>query len=165
MPKQSYFVKRSGLIWLLLSVIVIALDQVSKCLVSQHMMPGEVIRLAPFFNIQLAFNTGSAYGFLGQMSGWQMPLFAAIAIIVSLVFIVWLARIQRSSYLLCIAFSLIIGGAIGNMIDRLHQGYVIDFFDFHLGTWHFATFNVADSAITIGAVLLIVKFIFSPSSS
>ena len=158
--KVSYITKRNGWIWLWLSFAIIILDQLSKALVQSHLTPGEVVRWAPFFNIQLAYNTGSAYGFLGEMSGWQMPLFCIIGVVASIILVVWLGRLKRHNYLLCIGLSLIVGGALGNVIDRIRLSYVVDFFDFHIGTWHFATFNVADSAISVGAVLLIIKLIF-----
>lgn len=160
--KSQYFTKHNGWIWLWLSAIVVVIDQLSKSLVMDHLQPGDVLRWAPFFNISLAYNTGSAFSFLGSMSGWQMPLFVVIALIVSIGLIIWLGRLRRNSYLLCISLSLIIGGAVGNVIDRLRLSYVIDFFDFHIGSWHFATFNTADAAISIGAILLILHYIFNP---
>jgi signal peptidase II len=143
-----------------LSIAIIVIDQLTKTYILGKMIPGESIRWLPFFNITLAFNPGAAFSFLGNASGWQMPLISVIVIVVSTVLLVWLSKLQRNEYMLCIAVSLIIGGAIGNLIDRLRLSYVIDFFDFHIGSWHFATFNVADAAITVGAILLLIKFFF-----
>lgn len=159
--KSKYFTKYNGLIWLWLSAVIIIIDQLVKLSVMRHMIPGQSIEWLPFFNITLAFNPGAAFSFLGNASGWQMPLLSVIVIVVVAVLLVWLSKLRRNEYFLCIAVSLIIGGAIGNLIDRLRLSYVIDFFDFHVGSWHFATFNIADAAITIGAVLLVVKFLFT----
>ena len=126
-------------------------------------MPGESIEWLPFFNINLAYNSGAAFSFLGGQSGWQMPFISIIVIVVVVILLVWLSKLQRREYLLCISLSLIIGGAIGNLIDRLRLSFVVDFLDFHVNTWHFATFNVADAAITVGAILLIIKFFYKNS--
>lgn len=158
--KSKYFSKYNGLIWLWLSVFVIILDQLSKVYVLDKLVPGQHVEWLPFFNMTLAFNPGAAFSFLGDASGWQMPFISAVVIIVTVALIVWLSKLQRNEYLLCLAMSLIIGGALGNLIDRLRLSYVVDFFDFHIGAWHFATFNVADAAITVGAILLIIKFFF-----
>ncbi len=150
---------RNALVWLYVSVIVVIVDQWSKWMVIDHLLPGDVVHWLPFFNIQLAFNSGSAFSFLSDAAGWQIPVFAAIAVTVVLILILWLARIRRNQYVLASALSLIIGGAIGNLIDRLRLSYVVDFFDFHIYGWHFATFNVADAAISVGAVLLLLSWL------
>ncbi len=158
-------VKQTGWLWLWLTVTVIIADQLTKTWVMSALLPGQTLAWMPWFNIHLAFNTGAAFSFLGGQSGWQMPLFVVITLAVSIILFVWLGRIKRNQYLLCIAISLIIGGALGNLIDRLRLSYVIDFFDFHIGTWHFATFNVADAAITVGAALMLIYFFFFDKSS
>lgn len=153
--------KHNGWIWLWLSLLIVILDQLSKLFVVNHLVPGQNVQLLPFFNLHLAFNTGIAFGFLGGESGWQVPFFAVLTIAIIAVLFIWLGRIKRNDYLLSISLSLIIGGACGNLIDRLRLAYVVDFFDFHLGAWHFATFNLGDAAITVGAVLLFIKLFTS----
>ena len=144
-----------GIWWLWLSAVLVVLDQWSKAFTLKHVFPTDVVTWTSFFNIRLAFNTGASYGFLANASGWQTTFFSLMAIITTIILVIWLTRLKYHEYLLCIALSMIAGGAVGNLIDRLRLSYVIDFFDFHIGTWHFATFNVADSCITIGVVLLI----------
>lgn len=161
--KSKYFTRHNGLLWLWLSIFVIIVDQLSKAAVMDHMAPGQSIEWLPFFNITLAYNPGAAFSFLGGASGWQVPLISVIVIVVVAILLGWLSKLQRNQYLMCISISLIVGGAIGNLIDRLRLSFVVDFLDFHVNTWHFATFNVADAAITIGAALLIIKFFFKNS--
>ena len=147
--------------WLWLSVLIIALDQFSKWWLSYRFLLGESKQLLPFLNISLSYNTGAAFSFLGQAGGWQTYFFASIAFIIAVVLIIWLRQVRRHQYLLAIGICLIIGGALGNVIDRLYRGYVIDFIDFHVGSWHYATFNVADSAVCVGALLLILRMLRS----
>lgn len=146
---------RRGFWWLWLSGMLIVLDQWSKAFTLKHVMPTDSVTWTPFFNIRLAFNTGASYGFLANASGWQTTFFSLTAVVTTIILIIWLIRLRYNEYILCIALSLIAGGAVGNLIDRLRLSYVVDFFDFHIGTWHFATFNVADSCITVGVILLI----------
>lgn len=146
--------------WLLLSVIVIAIDQLSKLYLNAHLTLGQPVEVLPFFNLTLAYNTGAAFSFLGEQAGWQIWVFASISLVVSIILMVWLLKTPRSEALLACSLSLILGGAVGNSIDRVLYGYVIDFADFHIGSWHFATFNVADSAVCIGAGLLIIHLVF-----
>lgn len=150
--------------WLWLSIFVIVLDQFTKYWVDQYVLIGQPIKVLPFFNVALNYNTGAAFSFLGEAGGWQIYLFAAISLVVSAVLIVWLGSIKRSDGLMASGVCLIIGGALGNFIDRVRLTYVIDFFDFHINNWHYATFNVADSAICIGAFLLILRMLWSPRS-
>jgi len=140
--------------WLLVSLVVIVLDQLSKAAIREHFVYGETVGVMPFFNLVLAHNTGAAFSFLSEAGGLQRWLFTAIAIIAS-VWIVWLLRKHRAQKLFCFALAFILGGALGNLIDRVVYGYVVDFLDFHSGPYHFAAFNLADSAITCGAALLI----------
>jgi signal peptidase II len=140
--------------WLLISVVVIVLDQLSKAAISNHFVYGENLAVLPFFNLLLAHNTGAAFSFLSDAGGLQRWLFSIIAIIAS-VWIIWLLRKHQSQKLFCFALAFILGGALGNLIDRIAYGYVVDFLDFYWGYYHFAAFNLADSAITCGAALLI----------
>jgi signal peptidase II len=119
----------------------------------------EIIPITPFLNITLAHNTGAAFSFLGSAGGWQQYLFTSIAIIVSIVMVIWIYRLPSSDRWTAYALALIIGGALGNLGDRVMLGYVVDFIDFYVGTWHFAAFNLADSAICVGAgILLLTTF-------
>jgi len=140
--------------WLVLSAIVVALDQLTKYAVSVTLSPREVIEVTSFFNLVLAHNRGAAFSFLAGASGWQREFFIAVALAAS-VWIVWLLRRYPRQTLFCTALALVLGGAIGNIIDRIMLGAVVDFLDFHAYGYHWPAFNVADSAITCGAVLLI----------
>jgi signal peptidase II len=140
--------------WLLVSVVVIVLDQLSKAAISSHLVYGESFAVMPFFNLVLAHNTGAAFSFLSDAGGLQRWLFSAIALVAS-AWIIWLLRKHQSQKLFCFALAFILGGAMGNLIDRIAYGYVVDFLDFYWGSAHFAAFNLADSAITCGAALLI----------
>jgi signal peptidase II len=144
----------TGLVWLWVAALVVLLDQTMKSFVVSFLAFGEPLPLLPIFNLTLAFNRGAAFSFLHSASGWQNWVLGGLALIVSIVIVSWLYQLSRRAYFANIAASLILGGAIGNAIDRIRYSYVIDFFDFHIGEWHFAIFNVADSAITIGAVMM-----------
>ena len=140
--------------WLALSELVVVLDQSSKFAVSRVLSYGERIEITPFFNLLLVHNRGAAFSFLAGASGWQRELFIGIAVIAS-AWIVHLLRKYPRQTLFCFALSLILGGAIGNVIDRVLLDAVVDFLDFHAFGWHWPAFNVADSAITCGAALLV----------
>lgn len=144
--------------WLWLSALVIVLDQVTKVVVSHHMSLFESIRLTPFLQLTLLHNTGAAFSFLSQASGWQRWFFTALGLIVSIIILIWLRRLPRHGRrLLGIGIALVLGGALGNVIDRVAYGYVIDFIDVFYGTWHWPPFNLADSSICIGAALVILE--------
>lgn len=148
--------------WLWISVVIIALDQITKVVASGAMSLHESIPLMPFFNLTLAHNPGAAFSFLSDAGGWQRWFFTAIALGVSGAIVVWLARLPTTDRWMAVALTLILGGAIGNVWDRIMLGYVIDFLDIYVGDWHWPAFNVADSAITVGAVMLgIDAFFFS----
>ncbi len=140
--------------WLGLAALVIVLDQLSKAAINSHFVFGESVAMTSFFNLVLAHNTGAAFSFLSDAGGMQRWLFSAIAVVAS-VWIVWLLRRHQTEKLFCFALAFILGGALGNLIDRIAYGYVVDFLDFHWSGYHFAAFNLADSAITCGAALLI----------
>jgi signal peptidase II len=123
--------------------------------VAQHLLPFTPLKIFPFFNLTLAYNKGAAFSFLHSASGWQHIFLGSLALIISIVILVWLYKLSARERWIGIALCLILGGALGNAWDRVLYGYVIDFFDFHLGDWHFAIFNVADSAIFIGAVMML----------
>lgn len=143
--------------WLWLSALVLILDQASKLAVDANMQLHDSIPLLPYFNLYYAHNTGAAFSFLAQAGGWQRWLFAALALVVSGVIGVWLTKLQRHETLLATALSLVLGGAIGNLIDRVAYGYVIDFLDVYYQDWHWPAFNIADSAICIGVALMLLE--------
>ena len=140
--------------WLSLSLLVIVLDQISKFWIDGTFQYGQGIALTSFFNLVHARNTGAAFSFLASEGGWQRFFFIAIAAAASIL-IVHLLRKHAAERGFCLALSLVLGGALGNLIDRVRFGYVVDFLDFYYAGWHFPAFNVADSAITLGAALLI----------
>lgn len=162
MPRHSrLFGDRDGGInrawkrWLLLSVAIVIIDQVTKWMVLARFRPGERLTVIPgWFDLILAFNSGAAFSFLGDASGWQRYLFSGLAIVVS-IGLVWFLR-KPGSFALHLGLALILGGAIGNLIDRLRIGEVVDFLLVYHGTWSWPAFNAADSAITAGAALLIL---------
>jgi len=141
--------------WLGMSVLVVVLDQLSKLWITSHFTYGEHFYVFGVFDLVLAHNTGAAFSFLSDAGGMQRWLFTAIAVAAS-VWIIWLLRKHRAQVLFALALSLILGGALGNLIDRIAYGYVVDFLSFHWGGHYFPAFNLADSAITCGAFLLIL---------
>lgn len=142
--------------WLVLSVLVLIIDQVSKAhFESALSLYQQIVVIPDYFSWTLAYNTGAAFSFLADSSGWQRWLFALIAVVVSLVLIIWLKRLGRSETWLAIALALVLGGALGNLYDRIVLGHVIDFVLVHWqNRWMFPAFNFADSAITVGAIML-----------
>jgi signal peptidase II len=142
--------------WFALAAAVVVLDQFVKWAFLASFAPGERREITSFFNLVLVFNKGAAFSFLADAPGWQGPLLAGFALIAAVVLGVMIVRNAQKS-LLCAGLGLVLGGAIGNVIDRLRFGHVVDFLDFHAAGWHFPAFNGADSAITIGAVLLILE--------
>lgn len=150
-------------LWFLLSIVVVLIDQFTKFLVVHHLTPAQAITLLPFFNIILRYNQGAAFSFLGGAGGWQVLFLSVISIVVIIALLIWLLRLHYPNSWTACALSLIIGGAAGNLIDRLRSAVVIDFFDFHIGNWHYATFNVADSAIVAGVLMLLLQTFFKPT--
>ncbi|CNC24209.1 signal peptidase II [Yersinia pseudotuberculosis] len=153
----------TGLRWLWLAVVVVILDISSKQWVMAHFALYESVPLIPFFNLTYAQNFGAAFSFLADKSGWQRWFFAGIAIGISVVLMVMMYRSTAKQRLINCAYALIIGGALGNLYDRLVHGAVNDFLDFYINNWHFPTFNLADVAISIGAVLVIFEGFLSPA--
>jgi signal peptidase II len=140
--------------WLGLAAAVLILDQLTKQAITHSLSLHEMVEVTPFFNLVLVYNRGAAFSFLSDAAGWQRELFIAIALAAS-IWIAWLLRKYAAQTMFCVALSLILGGAVGNVIDRLLYGAVVDFLDFHALGYHWPAFNVADSAISCGAVLLI----------
>lgn len=141
--------------WFALSAVLVAADQATKWLVLERFAPGARLELAPFLNLVLVFNPGAAFSFLAAAGGWQRPLLVAIALTAVVIVSVLIVR-SPDRRLFCGSLALILAGAVGNLIDRLRYGHVVDFIDLHAAGWHWPAFNVADSAITIGAALLIL---------
>ena len=156
LPKQSRSTGSGGTLapWLGVAVIVILADQLTKIAINKVFSYGEGRVITPFFNLVLVYNRGAAFSFLAMAGGWQRWAFTALGVIAAVV-ICYLLKRHSGQRLFCTALALIMGGALGNVIDRLLYGHVIDFLDFHVGGWHWPAFNLADSAITIGAVLLV----------
>jgi signal peptidase II len=151
--------------WLLLSVFVVTADQLSKSYITRHYGEFEFTTVLPVLDITRMHNVGAAFSFLASASGWQRWLFIGLAGVVSIGIIVWLFRIPRSHGLLAAGLSLVLGGAIGNVIDRIRLGAVIDFIHFHWDRAYFPAFNVADSAITVGAACLLLDALLEPKRS
>jgi signal peptidase II len=149
--------KTSGamLPWLGLALILLIADQFTKVLILGYYRLGDATYVTSFFNVVRVHNSGAAFSFLASASGWQRWFFTLIGIAAAL-FIVWMLKSHSGQKLFSFALACILGGAVGNVIDRSLHGYVVDFLDFHFGSWHFPAFNVADSAITVGAVCLIL---------
>jgi len=141
--------------WLGIATIVTLLDQITKITISKLFAYGASYSLTSFFNLVLVYNKGAAFSFLAAESGWQRYFFIALGIAAAL-FIVYLLKRHSGQHLFCWALALILGGAIGNVIDRIMHGHVIDFLDFHIHDWHWPAFNVADSAICIGVALFVI---------
>ncbi len=150
--------------YLAIALAVFGLDQWSKWEAVRYLSSGP-IRIDSYLNLALVYNRGAAFGFLSNASGWQNLFFVVVAVLM-VVGIVWfLARAERESRLMVVALMFILGGALGNLVDRLRIGRVVDFIDFHIGSWHWYTFNLADSAITLGAILLAVDTLMSRNAA
>lgn len=153
MPRKS-----NALPWLLVSALTIALDQLSKWWALSSLQPAGLPHpvIPGFLNWTLAFNTGAAFSFLAQGSGWQRWFFVLLAVVICTALVTWLTRTPRREWRTALPLSLVIGGALGNLIDRLHASQVTDFIQVYYRDWYYPTFNVADCGITVGALLLIL---------
>ena len=141
--------------WLAWAALLMGADQITKSLILNHYQLGDSTFITSFFNIVRAHNTGAAFSFLADAGGWQRWLFTGIGVAAT-IFIVWQLRAHPGQKLFSFALSSILGGAVGNVVDRLMHGYVVDFLQFHYAGWYFPSFNLADSAITVGAACLIL---------
>ena len=146
---------RRFVLHLTLALLVLALDQFSKYWVLQVFQPYEVLPVIPGFNLVLVFNEGAAFSFLSDAGGWQRGFFIVLTSIVSVMLLVWLARLSRHERWTGLGLSLVLGGALGNLIDRIRLGKVVDFLDVYWQQWHWPAFNLADSAITTGVMVLL----------
>ncbi len=145
--------------WIWLAVVVVILDQLTKYIASTSLELHQSVAVMPMFNWTLMHNPGAAFSFLANEGGWQRWFFAVIAVAVSAVIVLWIKRLQQHEKWQAVALALILGGAIGNVIDRIWLGYVVDFIDVYYEHMHWPAFNIADSAITIGVVLIIIDSI------
>jgi signal peptidase II len=146
--------------WTWLSGLVIVLDQFSKVLAERLLVLYQPVAVLPSFNLTLMYNRGAAFSFLASASGWQRWFFMILSLAISAALVVWLSRLKPGEGWLAAALALILGGAIGNLIDRLFYGHVIDFIQVYYDRWYWPAFNVADSAITVGATLLVLDGLF-----
>ena len=142
-----------------LGILLVMLDVFSKDAVERSLADGSSIDLLPFLQLVLVYNRGAAFGFLGEASGWQLPFFVAVGAIVSIVIVIRLVRAAATQIWFEVALVLILAGAVGNLIDRIRVGYVVDFIQLYYGAWRFPTFNVADIAIFLGAVMLVLELL------
>ena len=145
--------------WLWVSLVVIVLDQITKSIAVDHLQLYQSMTILNGFNFTLMHNVGAAFSFLSDASGWQRWLFTAISVVVSTAIVVWIKYLAPDQRLIAVALALILGGAIGNLCDRVMLGYVIDFIDIYYGDHHWPAFNIADSAISVGAALLILEWV------
>jgi signal peptidase II len=157
MPDQNGI---SSLRWFAVAAVVLLLDQLTKLWIMTEFALGDSRYISSFFNLVRAHNEGAAFSFLSDAGGWQRWFFTFLSTAISLVIVVWIIRLPRQKILEALALSLILGGALGNLYDRVTLGYVVDFLDFHWAGWHFAAFNVADMGISIGAGLIIIEALF-----
>lgn len=146
--------------WLGLSALVVGLDQITKLIAVQQLVYGQPLPVLPSFNLTLMYNPGAAFSFLSDASGWQRWFFVAVSSIASVLLVWWLHKLKSGQWLLALALALVLGGAVGNLIDRLWLGHVVDFIQVYYRDFYWPAFNVADSAITVGAVLLIWDALF-----
>jgi len=149
-------------VWYTLALVIIVLDQVTKGMAEHYLEYARPVVLASWFNLTLQYNPGAAFSFLSDAGGWQRYFFSGIAVVISAVLVVWLYRLPTTQRLLPLSLALILGGAIGNLWDRVALGHVVDFISVHYGGYFFPAFNIADSAITVGAVLMILDSILAP---
>ena len=148
-------------VWYLITLIILFLDQISKTIIVKNFFYGESQAVSNFFNMVRVHNPGAAFSFLSDAGGWQRWALSALAILVSIMIIIWISRLTNEKWLEGLSLSMILGGALGNLWDRLTLGYVVDFLDFHWMSWHFPAFNLADSAISLGALILILDSILA----
>jgi len=154
--QKGLFANRMAFAWLMMSAVIVTLDLWTKSLATESLTLYRPIEITSWLNMTLAHNYGAAFSFLSDAGGWQRWLFTGLASVVTVVLVVWLLRLPAKEKLTAAALGLIIGGAIGNLIDRIINGYVIDFIDVYYLDWHWPAFNLADSAITGGVILMLL---------
>ena len=146
--------------WLALAMLVVVLDQATKMAADHLLVYGEPLAVLPSFNLTLLYNRGAAFSFLGEASGWQRWFFVAVSVLAAIFLTAWLSRLHAGQVRLALALSLVLGGAVGNLVDRLWLGHVVDFIQVYYRDFYWPAFNIADSAITVGAGLLIWDSLF-----
>ncbi len=151
------------LVWLWLSLLVALLDQLTKAWATAHLEFNQPVAVLPFFDLRLLHNTGAAWSLLATAGGWQRWFLSGLAILVSGILVIWLSRIKHQQLWLACALALVLGGALGNVVDRIMYGYVVDFIDIYYQQWHWPAFNIADSAISVGAVMLLIDALRKPT--
>lgn len=151
--------------WIFLAVLVLVMDQGSKIWITTTMFLYESINIIPFFQLTYVHNEGAAFSILNDAGGWQRWFFVSLSVVASIFIVIWLSKLPRSENLQSLGLAMVLGGAMGNLIDRLRFGYVIDFLDVYYQTWHWPIFNVADSAITVGVFLLLFDSFKNKESS
>jgi signal peptidase II len=155
MPKSRFNLQSPAWLWFAIAAVLLLADQLTKLWIVEHYTYGSGDSITAFFNLVHVRNYGAAFSFLDNEGGWQRWGFSIFAAVVSVVLIVWIARLSPQKKLEGLALGLILGGALGNLYDRVTLGFVVDFLDFHWSGWHFPAFNVADSGITLGALLIL----------
>lgn len=150
--------------WLWLALLVVVLDQATKFWAEAALRFAEPVELLSWFNLTLLYNRGAAFSFLAGAGGWQRYLFLGIGLVAVIVIVLWLRRLRPQETYTAAGLTLILGGAVGNLIDRALYGHVVDFIDWHYGGWHWPAFNIADAAITVGAVLVVLSSFRKPSA-
>jgi signal peptidase II len=153
------------MLWFALAASVLLLDQYSKLWIVERFSYGDIESLSGFFNLVRVHNYGAAFSFLSDAGGWQRWAFSLLAAVISIVIVVWIARLPTQSKMEGLALALILGGALGNLYDRLTLGYVVDFLDFHWSGMHFPAFNIADAGISVGAAVLIFDTLINGSEA
>jgi len=156
---------KSQLKWLWITLLVIGLDQLAKQIAEAQLPLREAVNVLPFFDWYLTYNPGAAFSFLADAGGWQRWFFTISSIVISAVIVVWLKKLEKADTLTAIALCLILGGAIGNLIDRIYFGHVIDYIQVWLGSYAWPAFNIADAAISVGAAVLIISSFVSPKNN
>jgi signal peptidase II len=163
--EQESIERKKAFAWLLMSVVIVVFDLWTKALASESLTLYRPVEVTSWLNMTLAHNYGAAFSFLSDAGGWQRWLFTGLASVVTVILIIWLFRLQAREKLTAAALGLVIGGAVGNLVDRINHGYVVDFIDVYYREWHWPAFNLADSTITCGVVLLLVDGLFLSGSA
>lgn len=157
-------ISKQHIIWLLVAIVIIALDQWTKGWASTHLQRGVPIEVLPVFKLSLQHNPGAAFSFLADAGGWQRWFFVIVSSLISVVLLVWILRLNNDEMALSASLSLILAGAVGNLWDRIELGYVVDFISVHYQSHYFPAFNIADTAITVGAGLMILDMLINPDN-
>ncbi len=163
MPKPGFSSQRA-LLGYAIALVVLGLDQYTKALATAHLTYRVPVEVTAWFDLMLAHNTGAAFSFLADAGGWQRWFFVVVALLVSGVMVVWLSRLHADRRWLGLALGGILGGGLGNLLDRINHGYVVDFISLHYDQWYWPAFNIADSAISVGAVIIVLDSLFNSNN-